>query len=72
MSFISPISLDLTAVPKIAVAPHPGFMINGQLLHPTTQSSVHVSAADPDAPPAIDAQFAETDYDRAATPKLVE
>lgn len=72
VSFISPMSLDLTAVPKMAVAPHPGFMVNGQLLHPTTESSVHISDIDADKPPVIDARFLETDYDRAATPKLVE
>lgn len=72
VSFISPLSLDLTAVPKMAVAPHPGFMVNGQLLHPTTESSVHISNVDADQPPVIDARFLETEYDRAATPKLVE
>jgi choline dehydrogenase len=71
VSFISPLSLDVTAS-KMAVARHPGFMVNGQLLHPTTESSVHISGSDPDAPPVIDAHFLETDYDRTATPTFIE
>ncbi len=47
-------------------------MVNGQLLHPTTESSVHISGSDPDAPPVIDAHFLETEYDRTATPKFIE
>lgn len=71
MSFINPFSLDITAQ-GMAVAPHPGFMIGGHLVHPTTQSSVHITSRDADEPPVIDARFLETDYDRAATPQLYE
>lgn len=70
-AIINPLSLDLTA-DSVKVAPEPGFSIGGYLLHPTTESSVHVSGASPDDLPVIDARFLETEYDRSATPRLLE
>ncbi|TFV92989.1 GMC family oxidoreductase [Blastococcus sp. CT_GayMR20] len=71
ISFINPLSFDLTAE-KLGPAKHPGFQINGQLAHPTTASSVHITDVDADAPPVIDARYLETEYDRSAMPKLID
>lgn len=70
-AFITPMSLDRSSA-TLRVAPHPGFTISGQLLHPTTESSVHITSVDADAAPVIEPHYLETDYDRMASPRLVE
>lgn len=67
----NPLAMDITAS-GMGVAPHPGFSFTGYPLHPTTESSIHISGIDPDAPPVIDARFLETDHDRRATVAVLD
>jgi choline dehydrogenase len=55
-----------TASSDMRLARHPGILFMGYPIRQQTTSSVHVSDADPAAPPVIDARFLETEADRAA------
>lgn len=67
----NPVAMDLTAA-GLRAADHPGFSFTGYPLHPTTESSLHISGIDPDAPPIIDARFLETDHDRKAAVAVLD
>ncbi|WP_047983402.1 GMC family oxidoreductase [Ornithinibacillus californiensis] len=65
--------LTTTFTPSgMKVSKEPGFSASGLLLHPTTESSVHSSSSEPDAPPIIDSRFLETEYDRKGIVKVFQ
>jgi choline dehydrogenase-like flavoprotein len=63
---VTPMSTDLTSS-RLRLADHPGMMLTGYPLRPTTPSSVHVSGPDPAAPPVIRARYLESGPDRRLT-----
>lgn len=48
----------------VALDPYPGMTVIAYYLRPDSQGQVRISAADPDAPPVIDANHLATDADR--------
>ncbi len=48
----------------VALDPYPGMTVIAYYLRPDSQGQVRISAADPDAPPIIDANHLATDADR--------
>ena len=51
----------------LAVADHPGLMIQGYPLRPTTAGSLHITGPLPEDPPEIRPRFLETQHDREIT-----
>ncbi|HYN75275.1 MAG TPA: GMC family oxidoreductase, partial [Candidatus Limnocylindria bacterium] len=68
---VSPMSTDPGST-SLRLAGHPGMMLTGYQLRPTTASSVHVRAADPESPPLINAHYLDTDLDRLVTGRVLE
>lgn len=68
---LTPMSLDRGAE-RLRLADHPGLMIQGYQLRPTTTSAVHVRAADPAVPARIDARSVESATDRAVTGRILD
>jgi choline dehydrogenase len=65
-----PFALDLSA--GLAVADYPGMYLLGYQIRPKTQSSLHITASDPDAPPEIHANYFQHEDDRRVTGTIVE
>ena len=61
-----PVAVDETA-PDLRPAPYSGLLFTGYALRPTTAGSIHVTHADPDAPPAVEPRYLEDPAERAAT-----
>lgn len=57
---------------KGVMVPEPGFTATVCYLRPTSRGSVHISAAHPDAPPFIQANYLSTDTDRQASVAAVK
>jgi len=55
----------------VAVETEPGISCLGEVLRPTSEGSVAITSADPDAPLLIDPNFFATDYDRATGANLL-
>ncbi|MGO1802504.1 MAG: GMC family oxidoreductase [Microbacteriaceae bacterium] len=55
---LNPLSMDLTAT-SLKVASEPGFSASAYMLHPTTESSVHISGSEPGNPPIIEPHYLE-------------
>ena len=66
-----PMALDMKSFDQIKLAKHSGIMFLGYQIHPTTQSSIHISAKRPDDPPIIDPHYLETEVDRKATASML-
>lgn len=60
---MNPLSLDLAAA-GMSVASEPGFSAGAYLLHPTTESSVHISGSEPENPPVIEPHYLEHEDER--------
>jgi choline dehydrogenase len=60
---MNPLSLDLAAA-GMTVADEPGFSAAAYLLHPTTESSVHISGSEPENPPVIEPRYLEHESER--------
>lgn len=57
-------SFHTDAKGAVALDPYPGMTVIAYYLRPDSQGQVRISAADPDAPPVIDANHLATDADR--------
>ncbi|NML09288.1 oxidoreductase [Sphingobium sp. AR-3-1] len=57
-------SFHTDAKGAVALDPYPGMTVIAYYLRPDSQGQVRISAADPDAPPIIDANHLATDADR--------
>ncbi|MFV0457524.1 MAG: GMC family oxidoreductase [Actinomycetales bacterium] len=55
----------------LTVAGHPGLMLQGYLIRPGTDSSVHLSGPHPDDPPRIRDRYLATDGDREAAARIL-
>jgi choline dehydrogenase-like flavoprotein len=64
-------ALDMTSFDAIRLAKHSGIMFLGYQIHPTTQSSLHISGKQPDDPPVIDPHYLETEIDRKAAASML-
>ncbi|WP_028223041.1 GMC family oxidoreductase, partial [Paraburkholderia oxyphila] len=60
----SPYSLDLDTPGHMSFEKEPGMQLYPYLLRPTSQGSVMIQSADPNALPQIDPNYLATDYDR--------
>jgi choline dehydrogenase-like flavoprotein len=49
---------------QLGVEREPGMMCLGYVLRPDSEGSVHITSADPDAPPEIEPNFFATEHDR--------
>jgi choline dehydrogenase-like flavoprotein len=67
---LTPMSIDLAA-DRLRLARHPGLLISGYQLRPTTHSAVHASGPDLTDPPVIDAHYLDTDVDRRVTGRIL-
>jgi choline dehydrogenase len=65
-----PFALDMSS--GLDVADYPGMYLLGYQIRPKTQSSVHVTASRPDAPPRIRANYLEEEEDRRVTGTIVD
>ncbi|MGH3164881.1 MAG: GMC oxidoreductase, partial [Trebonia sp.] len=54
------------------LAKHPGILVMGYPIRPSTFSSVHASGPSPADPPVIDARFLEAEADRAAAGPVLD
>lgn len=68
---MNPLSLDLAAA-GMAVADEPGFSAAAYLLHPTTESSVHISGSEPENPPVIEPRYLEHESEREGLLRALE
>jgi choline dehydrogenase len=50
---------------RVRIEPEPGMYCIGYVLRPDSEGGIHVTAPDPDAPPAIEANYFATEHDRA-------
>lgn len=66
-----PMALDMTSFDAVRLAKHSGIMFLGYQIHPTTQSSLHISGKKPDDPPVIDPHYLESEVDRKATASIL-
>ncbi len=66
-----PMALDMTSFDEIKLARHSGIMFLGYQIHPTTQSSIHITGKRPDDPPVIDPHYLESEVDRKATASML-
>jgi choline dehydrogenase-like flavoprotein len=66
-----PMALDATSFDAVRLAKHSGIMFMGYQIHPTTQSSVHLSGSSPDDPPVINASYLQTELDRRVTSTIL-
>ncbi|MDT5391881.1 MAG: choline dehydrogenase [Mycobacterium sp.] len=55
----------------MAIERAPGVSCLGFALRPTSEGSVTITSADPDAPPRVDPNYLTSDYDRTVTANLV-
>ena len=67
-----PMALDATSFDAVKLAKHSGIMFLGYQIHPTTQSSVHLSGPSPDDPPVINASYLQTELDRRVTSTILD
>ena len=67
----SPYSLDLDQVGAMSFEREPGMQFYPYALRPTSQGSVRIQSADPDAPLQIDPNYLATDYDRRVSVGMV-
>lgn len=67
-----PLALDATSFDAVKLAKHSGVMFLAYGITPTTTSSIHVTSADPDALPEIDAHYLETEEDQRVGSQLLD
>jgi choline dehydrogenase-like flavoprotein len=67
---VTPFALDLSS--DLDVADYPGMYLLGYQIRPTTQSSLHITSADPGAPPEINANYFVDEEDRRVTGTIVD
>jgi choline dehydrogenase len=60
---LTPFTVGLGAM-KFSVENRPGISLLGFALRPTSEGSVRITAADPDAPLRVDVNYLDTDHDR--------
>ena len=58
--------------PKYTTAKYPGFTVYGQLVQPTSEGSVMITSADPDARLAISPNWLTTEHDRQGAIAMVK
>lgn len=69
-AMFNPIAMDPDDPYK--VADYPGLSVSCYQIAPTTASSVHITGASPDTPPAITARYFETEEDRKVVGSMLE
>lgn len=68
---MNPMALDLEN-PGMNVAKYPGFSGIAYALHSETNSSIHATGSEPDAPPVIDSHFMETGWERDINSRMLQ
>ncbi|GAB3361301.1 hypothetical protein GCM10027300_34240 [Modestobacter lapidis] len=64
-----PLATDDTGVRP---APHAGVLVQGYALRPSTAGSVHISSADADTPPFVEARFLQSEGDRDLAARVLD
>ncbi|MDN5704164.1 MAG: GMC family oxidoreductase N-terminal domain-containing protein [Yaniella sp.] len=67
-----PMALDAESFDKVQLAEHSGAMFMGYQIKPTTESSIHITGANPDTPPVVDAHYLESELDRKVTSTILD
>jgi choline dehydrogenase len=67
---LTPMAMEL-GFHDYRLAKHSGILFSGYPISPGSAGSIHVSGADPAAPPLIESRFLDTEADRAATEPIL-
>lgn len=66
-----PMAIDATSE-QMRLASYSGLLFTGYALRPTTTGSVHVTSAEPTAPPIVTTHYLQDDVEQAATGAILE